>query len=430
MEDADLAIISFPYVHPTNEEASYELFLRRALAGGTIPNIGGNSHHRTYSWLVPAYARFGVTAGPEGYGGYTTNRGIWWPPANGHGTWGRIGDGMCHTDFTRSGSAPVHSRNWHPGPQGHQAMADRFLFLYMTAIIQALEMIKTDIADSGGELAPLLKNYKGREEVQRSVEHWPEPAVNCKQLCSNPNNYAPFDDRKWDHPLPPPCATLCPQKGQLSGLDQSFPTCLSILRPVFGRVTWKDWIVAEASTGYQLEVGDPRSNLGPTGFSSIGTAETPRPESQCTHLDSIETLKIGADGPVVLRVPKELLKRGIVGACVMCNGKDVVGTPHPWDDAFAPTVKIQAGATGSPMPARLAWLDNQTAFDFESGHHGAVEYPKKAASCWTLADLLDCKKNVHFPCDTGAATPALDAYVHITCPAETKGGVVQYFWVW
>ena len=38
--------------------------------------------------------------------------------------WGRVGDGLCHVKSTRSGSAPVAYRNWHPGPSLHENHAD------------------------------------------------------------------------------------------------------------------------------------------------------------------------------------------------------------------------------------------------------------------------------------------------------------------
>jgi hypothetical protein len=139
IEDADLAIINYPYVHPQNEEVAYELFVRRALASGTIPNIGGNFHHNSHLWVVPGYARFGVTAGPFGYGGYTLNNGVWWPPVSGRATWGRIGDGMCHTDKTRSGSSPVHSRNWHPGVWS--TLCSSRAFLCARACLQICECV-------------------------------------------------------------------------------------------------------------------------------------------------------------------------------------------------------------------------------------------------------------------------------------------------
>jgi hypothetical protein len=178
MDTVDMAIVNFPFVRPENEDPNFELFIRRCLASGVIPNVGGNDHWNTYTWIVPSYASYGVTVGPTGYGGYTPDGGHWWP-GGGRAGWGRVGDGMCHTELTRSGSAAVHSRNWHPGPQGHQAMADRFAFVYMTAATQALEMIKTDIAASEGKIAPLLAKYRGRDDVKAAVQTWPNPAFQC-----------------------------------------------------------------------------------------------------------------------------------------------------------------------------------------------------------------------------------------------------------
>lgn len=292
-------------------------------------------------------------------------------------------------------------------------MADRFLFLYMTAITQALEMIKAGLVESKGKLGPLLAEYKGREEVKRAVAHFPEPTRNC-EACREGVNYVVFEDRKWDHAKPPGCAALCPVKGQPTWGDKSFPVCLTSLQPIFGGVTWVDWIVPAASPGYTLEQGTPNSNLGPTGFTNYGTMETPRPESQCTHQDSTNTLNIGADGPVVFKIPKTALKQGVLGACVLCGNKGSVGSAHPWDLEFAPIVHVQAPATATPVVSRLDWLNNQTAFSFDAGLYGNVAYPKKSASCWTLADRLPLNQ---------------EALVHVECPAG-MAGKMQYLWVW
>lgn len=87
------------------------------------------------------YSKYGVTVGPGGYGGYGKHGGAWWPPAGGKLAWGMAGDGVCHMERTRSGGAAVHSRNWHPGPQGHQTMADKWAFLY----VQLELVFNTDI---------------------------------------------------------------------------------------------------------------------------------------------------------------------------------------------------------------------------------------------------------------------------------------------
>jgi len=433
IQDADIVIISFPFVKPNNEEAVYELFVRRALASGALPNIGGNDRHRTSAWLIPPYAKYGVTSGPQSYGGYTTaDYGRWWPSARGKAGWGRIGDGLCHATHTRSGSAAVHSRNWHPGPQGHQGMADRFAFLYMTAMTQALEMVKADIRSSKGKLEPLRQKYKGRDEVKQAIQTWPQTPVQCEASCVKPKKeYAAFEDRKsWDHPKPPGCQTLCPAKGMPTGLDTAFPVCLSALQPVHGRVKWADWLVPDLSEGHDMIHEGPFSSLGPTGWSSMATLEAERNESQCVHHDRLETVAFEANGKVALRIPRVVVKRGIIGSCVICGDKESVGTPHPWDARYAPLVEVQAGDGAKPYSARLDWLDNQTGFEFDAGLHGAVTYPKKSASCWTLADLLDCATSRAFSCDpSGKDYPAVDPIIHIRCP-KGMGGVLQYFWVW
>ena len=54
----------------------------------------------------------------------------WYPDNTGDHNpfWGRAGDGLCHAFKTRSGSASVMNRNWHPGPMGHQIFQDRLSF--------------------------------------------------------------------------------------------------------------------------------------------------------------------------------------------------------------------------------------------------------------------------------------------------------------
>eukprot|EP00038_Savillea_parva_P008088 m.174622 g.174622 ORF g.174622 m.174622 type:complete len:941 (-) comp13858_c0_seq1:141-2963(-) len=420
MEDADLAIISYPYVHPQNEEVAYELFVRRALATGVIPNIGGNFHHQTEKWLLPAYAKYGVTAGPGGYQGYAPQ---WWP--QGGSGWSRVGG--QHSDKTRSGSAAVYARNWHPGPYGHQGMADRFAFLYTTAATQALEMINTGLAESKGKLAPLLAEFQGREEVKRAVESWPEVGVLCDGECER-GHWGIFPDRPWDQPRAPGCVNLCPEERDPRGYDRAFPTCLSGLQPVYGGVTFADWIVPDLSPGYLIDRVDPQSDLGPTGYHSVATLETERPESQCMHLDNVDYVHLGIESPLVIAVPGDRLIKGVIGACVMCGDKEQKGSTHPWDPEYAPLVKLQAGTSGRPMPSSLNWLGNQTAFDFEAGFHGSFNYAKKPAACFTLDDDINCQRNGHFTCASNGR-PKEDALVHIECPGS-NGGVVQYFWVW
>lgn len=52
MDTADMTILNFPFVHPDNEAVNFELFIRRSLASGVIPNVGGNSRLSTSTTIV------------------------------------------------------------------------------------------------------------------------------------------------------------------------------------------------------------------------------------------------------------------------------------------------------------------------------------------------------------------------------------------
>ena len=102
---------------------------------------------------------------------------------------------------------------------------------------------------------------------------------------------------------------------------------------------------------------------------------------------------------------------------------------HPWDAHYAPVVKVQFGPNAPANRANIAWLDNQTSFDFGAGLHGDIIYAKKSASCFSLEDTIDCRTTPGLACEEGKTTPNVDVILHIECD-ELGQGKVQYLWVW
>lgn len=247
-EDADFVLLSTPFVRPQDagdEAVPDELFIRRALSAGILPQM-------TYiKNRLAQYAEYGVSFGPAGFFippilNGTGGRNEWWP-ALGKANWARVGDGMCHAEVTRSGSASVLYRNWHPGPIGHQIHADAFAFVYMTAAIQALTMLDADLKASNGKLGPLRAKYRGREAVKEAAKTWPktpilcEPTAYCKTRGSNFNTKGFYDKPMLRSPG---CDALCAG----TGVDLRFPKCIQGYLPSFGRNA-SEWLQVEASAG-------------------------------------------------------------------------------------------------------------------------------------------------------------------------------------
>eukprot|EP00038_Savillea_parva_P009584 m.184527 g.184527 ORF g.184527 m.184527 type:complete len:871 (+) comp16164_c0_seq1:95-2707(+) len=404
-EDATIAITHFPFVRPREvyEDVPYELFLRRSLASGIIPHISnafdGNVQGGVKPLLFP-YTKYGVGFGPRSFGPYPYEKlgafDYW--PSIGKSNWGRVGDGKCHTESTRSGSAAVLARNWHPGPAGHQVRADTFAFHYMTAATQALTMIETDLKQSGGKLAPLRAKYRGRDAVKDAVKTWPQVPVTCDE-CKNPNTRWADDVRKASTQKPdknPGCDPLCANDGS----DTHFPKCLVRYGPFFGR-NWSDWLVQDQSPGTVIApddkpMADPRKWSDFNGsWSRVGSWEPVRPLSQCTHLDRVVNLHMGTTAATVFKVPKGTMQKGIVSACVQCGGEKLPDGKHPWDADVAPTVAVQEGDGGKAVPVQLTWMGNQRTLELTG---------------------LDCFTIGGNPLPTNK-----DIYVHIDCTKVGKG---------
>jgi hypothetical protein len=253
-EDVDIVLAHFPFVTPreVTEQTAYELFLRRALGSGIIPHVSSALDGNVGRGDPPSlfeYAKYGVGFGPRSFGVYNEENGSqthWFPNAK-NGGWGRVGDGSCHADLTRSGSPAVLSRNWHPGPIGHQVRADVISFLYMTAAGQALTLIDEDLKVSGAKLAPLLLKFRGRAAVKDAVKTWPTPPVNCRagSICTRISTTSYARSRaSMNLTRVPGCASLCAADGS----DQIFPKCILPYGPFYGR-NWSDWLVADQSPG-------------------------------------------------------------------------------------------------------------------------------------------------------------------------------------
>eukprot|EP00036_Acanthoecidae_sp_10tr_P012814 CAMPEP_0206293258 /NCGR_PEP_ID=MMETSP0106_2-20121207/4046_1 /ASSEMBLY_ACC=CAM_ASM_000206 /TAXON_ID=81532 /ORGANISM="Acanthoeca-like sp., Strain 10tr" /LENGTH=802 /DNA_ID=CAMNT_0053723851 /DNA_START=153 /DNA_END=2561 /DNA_ORIENTATION=+ len=402
-DDVDIAIAHFPFVKPEKFDASYELFVRRALASGILPH--------TTSVLpahVQAYSPLGATFGPAGFTTATAPQQTWWPDL-GRAHWGRVGDGLCHTEQTRSGSVSVAYRNWHPGPAGHQVMADKIAFTYLTAAAQGLTMIEEGLKASGGKVGPLKDKYRGRDKVKEAVTRWPQTPITCSTDCKGHTKASRFAA----------CASLCEGKGD----DRDFPWCVTSLGPWYG-LQFPEYYVADQSPKPCSTKAACTSAVAPGGkpysapkswllyngsWSGVGKWEVGRPGKACVHVDRAMQIRLGP-GALVIRVPKGTMKRGTISGCIQCAAAGFGEQVKSAND-LSPTVQVQVGS-GKVEPKTLTRGSDQETFNFMSD------------LCWSIAGRLPVDKDilVHIDC-TGPAQKASSRYYQ----RDNISGVLNYF---
>lgn len=309
--DVEFMIQSSPFVHPENGRTILEDFVRRAAIEGVIVNIASES---SADEIRPLYTKFGLTTGGWGQWPY----GYKWYPSAGKSNWGRIGDGLCHTVHTRSGSSAVYSRNWHPGPLGHERQQDAYVFLWADAAVQALEQIETAISDSGGKIAPLKSKWPDKRRKATAAD-LPTPK-RCESLTSST----------------PEFKQLC---GDDSPIKYGFASCITSLRPTYGPGTkWEDvlvepadapsWDSDAADSRYGLKMEGPKSataydcntakNCAEPTESRPQTYETLRNTDVCIHDDYNNQLTI-EKGWITVKLSKGTLNVGKISICGKCS---------------------------------------------------------------------------------------------------------------
>ena len=174
------------------------------------------------------YAKWGFTNGGRSEG---KPYGYQWFPTLGKSGWGRIGDGLCHVGGTRSGSAAVFSRNWHPGPLGHQSDQDSRVFLWADAAIQALDDVIAGLEETGGKIGPLKHRWQKRPPV--SAADLPM-AIVCNQK----------KDGHHESPYKQLCAADSP-------VHNGWPVCYTSLQPQgTPGSSWKNVVITDGAPAW------------------------------------------------------------------------------------------------------------------------------------------------------------------------------------
>jgi hypothetical protein len=363
--DADMIVQSSPFVHPDQSDPIFEDFVRRAAIEGVIVNVQSGAEK-----LVDTYARYGLTSN----GRPATPYGYNWYPSVGKSNWGRIDDGLCHVKRTRVGSSAVFSRNWHPGPLGHQFHQDALVFLWADAAVMALDEIIDGLKETGGKLGPLTTRWRRRPKLTAS--ELPHP-----HFCDGErDSLAPFKQ-------------LCDPN---SPIQHGWVSCISALQPTFGAGTnFKDVVVSAAEgpdwdgTGrtakHSLGHDGPKSGMPETNHvyyacrnpaqcknrveSRIGTEETMRSWHACDHMDFEDKLNI-EKGYTTIKLAKGRMKVGIISICGTCANKN---TP--------PIVMLQADGIAKKALSADVW-DRNTEWSITAGDNN---------KCGTYNTKLDAK---------------------------------------
>ena len=154
--DVDIILHQAPFVK--SHGPFVEDMVRRALVENGAIVQSCNDHGEEF---LAMYAPYGYSTGSLVEGQARKQH---WYPSQGKSNWGRVGDGICHTNFTRSGSLAVAQRNWHPGPLGHQQQQDAYVYQWSVAIINALVEIEAAVED-GLSLAQMKARWPRRTPV-------------------------------------------------------------------------------------------------------------------------------------------------------------------------------------------------------------------------------------------------------------------------
>lgn len=80
--------------------------------------------------------------------------------------------------------------------------------------------------------------------------------------------------------------------------------------------------------------------------------------------------------------------------CLTLSSSVRLSWQHPWDAPYVPVVKVQLGPAGPANPVNIAWLDNQTAFDFSAGLRGSIVCVLQQPMNAIVIDGA-CKSDVH-----------------------------------
>lgn len=360
-EEVDVAILAAPYVKVPGETILE--FVRRSLLSGTLPFIGTPDKSIPYlsSESLREYARFGVAQGVDFTKTYVDH---WWPLVEKHddGLWGRPDDGLCHIEATRSGSAAVIARNWHPGPIGHQFLQDIFSFWIADAAGLAMDNIMKAIRDSKGSLIPLRDKWPVRPRIE--VSNLPKLDTICKARRGS--------STEWDR--------LCGPVGSIP-----FGPCLAGPTPKWGPTNQTAWAVKNGAPQW----GDDNGWTSPWTVNRIGRSHKnikfgpPEPVTSCRyHCFGIQT------------VPFTFELNRSVASCWGVDYNDALEVTKPggWITMSLPTKKMTLGAIsicghketrGNPTVRLKGAQFNQ---EFK-----ALKWDQLSGNCATITEQLPAK---------------------------------------
>eukprot|EP00040_Diaphanoeca_grandis_P033231 m.203105 g.203105 ORF g.203105 m.203105 type:complete len:807 (-) comp32845_c8_seq2:31-2451(-) len=426
--DTDVLMLSAPFVKPS--DIGQEDFVRRALISGITPVIMYGARETN----IHQYQKFGVLFGKRN--DPVEHDMQWVPPSGGRNWfWKRPGDSFCHMEGTRSGSSAVRSRNWHPGPMGHQQMSDSLSYWFSSVAVLALEKISAALTESGGKLAPLKEKWPARNPVKPS--DFSEGMAACErskfydetvhhitkvkaQRCGNVTDIG----EKICEPM-----ELC---GGGNPINNGLATCITSLEPAYGP-TFKDWLVTD---GPQWEASKPNHgeqwktvHMEPYSAKTMecptngacgsrqevlpGVFERARSPEACTHLDAETYLTADGRSWGTLKIPANIMKEGRISLCMSCNwGK---GDPRKTVDArnkdFMPAVVKLKSVDGSFHQEfgvkDLDWWNN--GFGKTNGK----------GTCAIITRHLESK------------IASKEMYLGFSCPTnpEDKGAIVRYLYL-
>ena len=259
--DVDMILHQAPFV--TSTGPFVEDMVRRALIenGAITQSCTDNGEE-----FLGMYAPYGYSTGTLVEG--QARRTHWYPSA-GKSNWGRVGDGICHTNFTRSGSIAVAQRNWHPGPLGHQQIQDAYVFQWSEAIIGALVEIETAVED-GLSLDQMKMRWPRRTPVDPGSL---PPPYFCSEEGGEGGRRA-----KMEREHPGLDKMLCPPNGPAT---KGMATCYTHMTP-WHDAAWEDIVV----TGDDVPAWDshnmnrtqqsPSSHTGVRTRTTLAAVPTPR----------------------------------------------------------------------------------------------------------------------------------------------------------
>jgi len=290
--DVDFVHYEWTYFEQNEPEQYHELATRFALNLPKSPPMfifncdttpwAGNK--RTNDLLAEAYAKYGAN-GASLVGGLMAS-GVYKGKV-----WAAVGDGMhdttrygaSETQQARKESLGVVFRNWHPGPLGLQYVADLAGYLYLRALVDAVDRIKADAS-------PKITWPK----VPPPALELPKPVVIKDRLLLP---LAMLEE-------PPGCLTV-----QLATFGQSTVVVSDNAEDTLNPYHDKVKKLSSSDDAWSLNVNAPNMDMVPRAERGMGAMCMP--PDHCAYFVEPKAAK---DTPLVFRLPKMS-----VGLIVLCG---------------------------------------------------------------------------------------------------------------